>query len=410
MLTGAVTDTTRPRRGVRVLRRVLLAAVLLALVFFGGGGWYFSGQIRSDGLDVKIYPIERNLVLTPQAGDTIAIRTDVSRELTMLQAPSTYGLKWQPDGYGRVSGPVVSQTDGSVVRHFEVVTGGAPAAGTKAEIDLVAFPDDPVHALGPDVATLTYTSSLGQFPAWFVPGSAPAGSPGSTTWAILVHGKGGSRMEMFRMARATAEAGLPSLDITYRNDEGQRRDPSGYYQYGRTEWRDLAAAVGYAGAHGAQRVVLGADSMGGGIVASYLRHRGSDSGAPPVAGLVLDAPMLDFGETVSFGAQQLRVPVIGHLPESLTWTAKQIAALRYGIDWGALDYLSDTSWLTMPALVFHGTADTTVPVATSRRLAHERTGLVTLVETEGVEHVRSWNADPPAYDARIATFVRGLAG
>ena len=404
MLTGAVTVTTKPRRGVHVLRRVLLAAVVLAMVLFGGGGWYFSGQIRSDGLEVTSYPVERNLVLTPEPGGRIAIRTDVSRELTMLQAPSTFGLKWQPDGYGRVSGPVVPQTGSSVVRRFEVVTGSAPPAGTKAEIDLVAFPEDPVYALGPDVATVTYSSSLGQFPAWFVAGTSPA----STTWAILVHGKGASRTEMFRMARATSAAGLPSLDITYRNDEDQRRDPSGYYQYGRTEWRDLAAAVDYAGAHGAQRVVLGADSMGGGIVASYLRHRTPGSSAPPVAGLVLDAPMLDFGETVSFGARQLQVPVVGHLPESLTWAAKHIAALRYDIDWGALDYLSDTSWLTMPALVFHGTADTTVPVTTSRRLARERARLVTLVETKGVEHVRSWNADPQAYDARIATFVAGL--
>ncbi len=118
--------------------------------------------------------------------------------------------------------------------------------------------------------------------------------------------------------------------------------------------------------------------------------------------------MLDFGTTISFGARQLEVPVIGHIPESLTWTAKKIASVRYDVDWAALDYLTDTSWLTMPALVFHGTADRTVPISTSRELAKDKTSLVTLVETEGVEHVRSWNADPAAYDTRIRTFLGRL--
>ena len=238
-----------------------------------------------------------------------------------------------------------------VVRRLEVVTGKPPADGTRAELDLVAFPDDPKIALGPEVSEVTYSSPRGRFPAWFVRGNGPD----QKTWAILVHGKGGSRMEMFRMTRATRAAGMPSLDITYRNDEGGPLDPSGYYQYGLTEWRDLRGAVAYATAHGAERVVFGADSMGGGIVASYLRHQakgetGSKTG-PEVVGLVLDAPMLDFGETVTFGARKLHVPGI------VTWTAKRIAAARYDIDWDALDYLSDNSWLRVPALVFHGTAD-----------------------------------------------------
>ena len=373
--------------------------LLLLLVFYAGGGWYFSGRIRTDGLEVKPYPVERNLTLTPSGG-TVSIGSTEPREMRMLRAPSTFGLKWK-GGYGRVSGPVVSQSHDRVVRRFEVVTGKAPADGTRAEIDLVAFPDDPKYALGPKVSEVTYRSPRGRFAAWFVPGKQPA----AKTWAILVHGKGGSRMEMFRMTRATLAAGLPSLDISYRNDERQPKDPSGYYQYGITEWRDLEGAVAYAADHGAERVVLGADSMGGSVVASYLRHRDSGPTALPVTALVLDAPMLDFGTTISFGARQLEVPVIGHIPESLTWTAKKIAAARYDVDWAALDYLSDTSWLTMPALVFHGTADKTVPIATSRELKKDKTSVVTLVVTKGVEHVRSWNADPAAYDARIRKFL-----
>ena len=35
--------------------------------------------------------------------------------------------------------------------------------------------------------------------------------------------------------------------------------------------------------------------------------------------------------------------------------------LRFDVDWPALDYLEDTSRYDVDFLVFHGTADTTVP-------------------------------------------------
>jgi pimeloyl-ACP methyl ester carboxylesterase len=409
VLTGAVTTSSGPggRRLLRWLRRLVLVALALLLVLHLGGGWYFANRIRADGLEVKPYPVERHLTLTPAGSGTLAIEAGDPKEARMLRAPTTYGLKWR-GGYGRVSGPVVSHGHGQVVRRFALVEGDPPTKDQRAELDLVAFPDDPTFALGPEVTEVSYASSRGDFPAYLLGGQDGDEKPArGRTWAILVHGKGGSRAEMFRMARATVAAGLPTLDITYRNDEGHPGDPSGYYQYGRTEWRDLRAAVAYATAHGADRVVLGADSMGGSVVASYLRHR-RGGGAPEVAGLVLDAPMLDFGETVSFGARQLDLPLLGHVPDSLTWTAKRIAAARFDVDWDALDYLHGPAWVSMPTLVFHGTADTTVPIATSRALARAEPDLVTLVETKGVEHVRSWNADPQAYQRRIERFLAGL--
>ena len=406
MSTDSRTRTTRSR----AVRRLLVAVLVLLLVFFVGGGWYFSGRIRSDGLEVSTYPSVRNLTLTPGDGATVRITSTDAGELAMLQGPTTYGLKWR-GGYLRVQGRVVEQGRGHVVRRFEVLTGRTPAAGTRAELDLAAYPDDPVLALGPDTRTVSYESAApggARFEAWLAPPvRARAGSvyPDVDTWAVLVHGKGGSRVEMARMGRATTAAGLTTMDITYRNDEGYARDSSGYYGYGRTEWRDLAGAVAYAADHGAKRVVLGADSMGGGIVASYLRHRGASAEGPEVAGVVLDAPMLDFGETVAFGARQISLPLLGPVPAPLTWTAQRISSLRFGIDWDAVDYLDDTSWLREPALVFHGTADTTVPLTTSRELAKDQPRRVTLVTVPGTEHVRSWNTDPTAYDGRIASFV-----
>lgn len=383
---------------------------MLVVLVLGGGGWYFATRIGSDGLAVKPYPTTYELVLTRVHGGpghgSVTIRSSSATELARIKVPSTYGLSWR-GGYAQVSGPVVQQTRDEVVRRFHLVSGHLPVEGTHADLDLAAFPAVPALALGPTVRVVRYTSPLGRFPAWLLPGSGPGGRGSAHTWAVVVHGKGGSRTEMARMTRATAAAGLPSLDITYRNDPGLPDDPSRHYQYGRTEWQDLRGAVAYAAAHGATRVVLGADSMGGGIVASYLRHRAATD-SPAVVGLVLDAPMLDFGRTVSYGAEQLKIPLVGHVPSFLTWTAKRIAGMRYGIDWSAVDYLDDSRWLTVPTLLFHGTADKTVPFETSRELALAKPRLVTFVPVSGVDHVRSWNADPQAYAARIAHFLAPL--
>lgn len=397
---------TRTRRSlpIRLVRVVLVVVLLLVMLFYAGGGWYFSGRIRADALEVKPYPAERNLTLTPVGAGQLRVSSSEESERRMLAAPSTFGIRWR-GGYGQVFGDVVTEAGPGVVRRFRVVLGVAPPPRARGEIDLVAFPDDPRIALGPTVRTVSYTSPAGDFPAWLVPRSGQ-GAPGDDTWAVVVHGKGGSRMEMFRMARAFRAQGLTTLDLTYRNDTGLPQDPSGFYAYGSTEWRDLRAAVRYAASQGARRVVLGADSMGGAVVASYLRHRGE--GEPDVAALVLDAPMLDFADTIRHGARQISLPVLGPVPDSLTWTARGLAALRFDVDWDSVDYLDDTRWLTVPTLVFHGTADSTVPLSTSRELARDQPKLVRLVETKGVEHVRSWNADPAAYDRHIAELLIGL--
>lgn len=254
---------------------------------------------------------------------------------------------------------------------------------------------DAEQTLGRQVRTVEYTSPGGTFPAWFVPGE-------ESTWAILTHGKGGEPSETLRAMRTTVDLGLPSLAITYRNDEGAPQDPTGFYGYGSTEWRDLEGAVQYALDHGAKDVVLVGYSMGGAITAAFLDR--SDL-ADEVSRVVLDSPMLDLGETVSFGASQRTLPAIGELPESLTWTAKQLASARYDVDWSRLDYLDDTAWLDIPALVLHGDADLTVPLTTSRELARHRTDLVDLVVFEDAGHVRAWDEDPDRYAQELREFL-----
>jgi hypothetical protein len=377
-----------------VLRAVVLVVVLLLLLFFGGGGWYFAGQIHEDGLKVDPWSPSYGQNVSAAGEGTITI-SDPADEQPILDGDAVWGIQWE-GGYGQVSGP--GSTADEVTRDFTVLSGEAPRPDEPIALDRAAFPlSDPAAAVGEGVSEISYTSPSGEVPAWYVPGEG-------TTWAVLVHGKGATRAETLRMMRSTVAAGLPSLAIGYRNDADAPPDPSGLYQFGRTEWQDLDGAIQYAQELGAEEVVVVGASMGAAITASYL-HQVADA---PVSAMILDAPMLDFGETVSHGAAQRSLPVLGTVPEPLTWTAKQIAAVRYDVDWRAVDYLEDTSWVDVPTLVVHGTEDATVPVGLSERLAAEKPDLVQLETFDGAGHVAAWNTDPARYDRLLEEFLSGL--
>jgi pimeloyl-ACP methyl ester carboxylesterase len=120
--------------------------------------------------------------------------------------------------------------------------------------------------------------------------------------------------------------------------------------------------------------------------------------------------MLDLQATVAYGASQRSLPVTGgSIPAPLVWTAETIASGRFGVDWSATDYLSDASWLKVPALVFHGTDDTTVPISTSIRLKQLGPSLVTLARFPGAGHVESWNIDRARYTSALESFLSPVA-
>jgi alpha-beta hydrolase superfamily lysophospholipase len=224
---------------------------------------------------------------------------------------------------------------------------------------------------------------------------------------VLVHGNALDRLDTIKIVPALHRLGLPVLMISYRNDAGAPRDPSGMLRYGLTEWQDLAAGARYALGHGARRLVLVGYSMGGAVVVSFLERSPL---AGRVAGVILDAPMLDFGRSVDLGASRQRLPLVGlPLPQSLTAVAKWIASWRYRVDWGSLDYLHRAGKLQAPILLFHGTADTRVPVATSDQLARLARD-VAYVRVAGADHLDSWNLEPARYDRAVQAFVERVLG
>lgn len=371
-------------RRVRRLLRALVTLAFVAVVAVAVGGFSFATRINADGLRVDPAVPDRDLSVAAVSRTSLTLREEGERTAE-LHARGTYGVQWAT-GFGQVSG--VAREGREVTRPFRLLSGQLPQAGEVVAITEDAFPDDPRVALGLAPREVQLVSPAGRFPAWYV--------DGSPTWVVLVHGKGASRTEMLRAMRVPVRLGMSALDITYRNDVLLPQDASRRYGYGRTEWEELEAAVTWAEEHGARRVVLAGSSMGGAVIASFLER--SDR-AGVVAGLVLDAPALSFDASVDLGASHR------HVPGFLTWTAKRLASLRYGVNWHAVDYLDDTSWLDVPVLLLHGTSDDRVPFSSSVELAREKDGHVTLERFEGVEHGESWNSDPERYDAALAQFL-----
>ena len=95
--------------------------------------------------------------------------------------------------------------------------------------------------------------------------------------------------------------------------------------------------------------------MGGAIVTNFLYE---SSLAGEVRGVILDSPVLSFGDVIDYGAEQRGIPGL------LTGLGKLIAGFRFDIDWDERDLLNRTDELAVPILLFHGDQDKTVHIRT----------------------------------------------
>lgn len=386
-------SVTPRRRRRHWLRWLIVTVVILLLVVFGAGSWYVSGMIESGALkstpgtaipgydDVQVVSVTDSRVTLkkgPDAGDN-------------FDAPAKFAMAWK-GGYGQI-GPATVNSDGTVTRSLDVVEGTAPTVNQMAGIERSYWLGDFTKELGEPKQDVM----IGDFPAWYVPN----GVTDPTQVAIYVHGRDGIRENGLRFVDAVRDLNLPVLVITYRNDLGTPPDPSGRLGYGKTEWPDLDAAVAWALDKGANDIVLAGQSLGGGIVAAFLEK--SDR-ADAVSKVVLDAPMLSLPMSVDYGARTALPGGLG-VPAPILWGAKQVASWRFGVDWAAIDYLDNTDWLDVPALLTHGTADPTVPVTVSQTLKAAKPDLVTLVEFPNALHTESWNFDSARWNAEVAEFL-----
>lgn len=250
---------------------------------------------------------------------------------------------------------------------------------------------------GPDLEEVSYQSDLGSFDAWYLPA-------GGSTWVIHVHGKGATPSDPEFLFQALHDAGYPQLSITYRNDEGQPEDPSGYYQYGATEWADIKGAMEFAEQQGAESVVFSGISTGNSHILAFMyRHQLDD-----VKGILMDSPNIDFSETVDHNASQRDMPIIPtKVWPTVTWTAKFVTSLRIGVNWQSIDYVEDASTkLRTPVLIHHGTEDSSSPVTQSIALAETAPDLVRLIQVPGAGHTGSYEAAPEDYLAEVLGFLQ----
>ncbi len=393
---GVRKHTAQP---LRIILIILLLFLLLVAGFYAIGGWYFSGEIYSSAL--QVHPPEQGpLDVTFDRGEeaTVVLRGDSDAQY--LLDDGRFGLMWDA-GESMVDSIVSSDTAADPAEVFRQRVDGQPIPqpGSPVRLDAFVWSGDPQTALGIPFREITFPAEGGTTGAWYIEGT-------SDTWMIFVHGKGTPRNEALRLLPLAVARGYHAMVIDYRNDPGAPPDPTGLYQYGVTEWDDVAAAARYARTNGAQDLVMVGYSMGGANVVSFIIRSPLRA---QTAAVILDSPILNFESTVDHRAAQNTLPLTSiSIPSSLTSVAKWIASWRFDIDWDDADYVSRWRDYHTPTLLFQGTGDETVPLGPAQQFAGVRSDVVTFVSPPDVGHVLAWNADPEGYEAAVNSFLDNL--
>jgi alpha-beta hydrolase superfamily lysophospholipase len=352
--------------------------IVVILIAIAAAGWSFSSNVLVPNYSAWSDPIEVKAVSAHRI--VLEKSTDTAR-------PGYYGLDWE--GGHAVLGPIVSTGSDSVTRRLRDVSGYLVPGVEDAHLDTNVYTGNPRQALGLPSRDVNVKGELGTMPAWLIPST-------SRTWAIVVHGINDTPQVGLRIAPELHRLGLPTLLITYRDDQGAPESPDGFHHMGLTEWKDLQASAQYALAHGAKRLVLIGYSMGGSLVTQFLEH---SSLASRVSAAVLDAPALNWRAILEFNSEEMGFPGFFALP--VEWAI----GARIDADWNALDAIQHTSQLHYPTLLFHGMEDQVVPIRTSEEFAEKLPKWVTFFAVPKADHTQSWNVDPTLYDRRLRHFL-----
>lgn len=285
---------------------------------------------------------------------------------------------------------------------FIHVVGGWIYSGSIIRDDFTPDPSPIVTPDGPfQIEEVTYSTAIGDMDAFYLPASG-------TTWVIHIHGLNATPAQPEVLFQPLQEAGYPQLSIAYRNDEGQPADPSGYFQYGATEWEDVLGAFDYAKANGAENVVFIGYAAGASHALSFAYRHNFDE----IAGIILDSGNIDMGATVDHKGSQNKLPLIPvSVPRTVTWVAKFLTSLRININWKSIDYIDSASRsLRVPLLAIHGADDESIPIDQSIALADAQPDLVELYTVEGAGHLDSFNADFDGYVSHVLAFLDEAGG
>jgi pimeloyl-ACP methyl ester carboxylesterase len=393
---------------------VFLVLALLAV------GWYFSGLIYETGLNPEftesenVGTAEDRVIIDSINSDYIVLNVEEEQWGPLLEN-GVYGILGQNGD--AIVGKIIS-SDGALIKRELLQVNGNLVSGDKISASGLIADDGnggykilgssgwsgqategiytPASVSNLDYEDIYYESEVGSFPAYLT-------SSGENGIVIFVHGfRGNYAREVFSLLRAKdlEEIGYRSMIISYRNDRGLPKDPSGIFQYGVTEWADVDAAIDKARKSN-KNVILFGISGGGGPVSSWIENTDDLS---KVSGIIYEAPVISFWESVEVNGAA-RFP---WLPESLFSYFKIVTELRYGVDFDSMDFREAVINTSIPTLLFHGDDDEWVPVEMSDLIAEARERNLTYIRYENVGHVTSWNADPENYSFQLNKFLSSL--
>jgi dienelactone hydrolase len=321
--------------------------------------------------------------------------------------PGRYGL-WLDGGAGHARIGEILDTDPggqAVTRELLALDVGTLTPGP-ARWNSYFWGAPPDVSLGMPTRHVSLRAELGRLPAWVV----PAHDRGvGDQWAVLVHGRGARREETLRAMGPLRRAGWTCLVPNYRNDEGVLSGPDGRYNLGLSEWRDVEASVRYAVRNGARRVMVVGWSMGGAITLQFLDRSPM---ARLVKGVVLDGPVIDWGDVLAHHGRLNHVPApvlgLSRAMMGRTW-GKRLVGVHDVLDVARTDWVTRAEELRHRILLIHSADDEFVPVGPSRALAHRRPDLVDYEEFTVARHCKEWNVDPERWERVVTEFARELS-
>ncbi len=403
-----------------MIKKIGYFFILLILIALGGSGWFFSGVIYEGALNPEfndsqnIGTAEDRVIVLEVSNNSITLNIEEELWGPLLEK-GVYGIIGQNGD--AVIGKIMS-TEGTIVKRELISLNGTIVEGDRIRGTSLVVRDEnneykilgtsgwsgqasegvytPKSVSNLDYETIYYESNLGKFPAYLT-------NDGDDGIVIFVHGfRGDYSREVFAKMRAgeIVDMGYRSMIISYRNDKGLPKDPSGIFQYGTTEWQDIDAAINKA-LEFTDNVVLFGTSGGGGPISSWLENVGDEN---KVKGIIYEAPVINFWKSVEVNGAA-RYPWV---PKQLFGYFKIVTEVRYGVDFQKMDFTEAVINSDIPVLLFHGDDDEWVPVEMSDLIAESRVNNLTYIRYENVGHVTSWNADPDNYVYQLKTFLTNL--
>ncbi|SEE24322.1 Lysophospholipase, alpha-beta hydrolase superfamily [Arthrobacter alpinus] len=341
----------------------------------------------------------------------LAVIADGPRLQVVLEAtPDTiiegnYGLFFSGSQGHAIIGPIISYVprEGSITREVVTVHSGDLRTATAGwwSGNLYSHPEQ----MGLESEDVTLNLPDGPAPAWLV----PAPNPGHT-WAIMVHGRGATRIEGLRAVPTAHRLGMNALLISYRNDGDAPKASDGRYGLGVTEWADVEVAIDFAISRGAKDVVLFGNSMGGAIslqTADVARNR------KHVLAMVLDGPVINWIDVLAHQAQLNKIPnYIGRYAQLMLThpLGRRITGLAAPVNFKSLDWVSRAVELRTPSLILHSIDDDFVPYGPTAELAKRNPEMVTFEPFSKARHTKEWNVEPSRWENAVEAWLRPRLG